>query len=106
MTASGRQAGYANLRVQAQNRKLDRGEADRVPEVHGEALDAAQDGTGAVPEESIAEESVAGGLRGVAAAQAEEAAVANRTKRFNSRRTTRLTWRNATGVTSASSPAW
>lgn len=107
MTASELQVGCASLQALAQNRKLDLGEADLVQEVRVEALDAVRDVIVAVQEGSIAEESAAGGPRGVAAALDEvEAAAANPTRRFNSRRTTRPTWRNATGATSALSPAW
>lgn len=107
MTASEPQAGCANLQALARNRKLDLGVADRVQEARVEALDAAQDETAAVQGGSIAEESAAGGLRGVVAAQDEVVAAAaevavNQTRRFNSRRKTRPIWRNATGATSAS----
>lgn len=107
MTASEPQVGCENLQALAQNRKLDLGEADLVQEAHVEALDAARDVTVVVQEGNIVEESAAGGPRGVAAAQDEVvAAAANPTRRFNFRRTTRPTWRNATGATSALSPAW
>lgn len=108
MTASEPQVGCANLQALAQNLRLDRDEADRVQEAHVEALDAAQDVIVAVREGSIVEESAAGGLRGVVDALDEVAAAvaANPTRRFNSRRTTRPIWRNATGATSASSLAW
>lgn len=108
MTASEPQAGCANLQALARNRKLDLGVADRVQEARVEALVAAQDETAAVQGGSIAEESAAGGLRGVVGAQDEVVAAAaaevavNQTRRFNSRRKTRPIWRNATGATSAS----
>lgn len=81
---------------------MDLGEADLVQEAHVEVLDVARDVTVAVQGGSIAEESAAGGPRGVVAALDEAVAAANPTRRFNSRRTTRPTWRNATGATSAS----
>lgn len=105
MTASAPQAGCANLQALARNRKLDLGVADRVQEARVEALVAAQDETAAVQGGSIAEESAAGGLRGVVAAQDEvvaAAVAANQIRRCNSRRKTRPIWRNATGGTSAS----
>lgn len=103
VTVSEPQVGCVNLQALGRNRKLDLGEADLVQEAHVEVLDVARDVTVAVQGGSIAEESAAGGRRGVVAALDEAvAAAANPTRRFNSRRTTRPTWRNATGATSVS----